>query len=222
MSLNIPKSPEDLKQQYQSTSLAELTARLTREKSRSYFVIKRVLDVMIALFVLIVLLPIGVLIALIIRLTDGEKALFIQERTGKNGKQFRCYKWRTMYPRVAGYEFAPTTLSDPRITKIGRILRRTSLDEIPQLINVLKGEMTLVGPRPEMQFITEKYTEPEKLRLLVTPGITGLWQVMGRKDLPLHENVEYDFFYIEHQSALLDLIIIFRTFHVIISGKGAY
>jgi len=203
-------------------SQPETSTKIRSNQGTFYKLTKKVIDIVTALIVLIMFSPIWIIIGIIIKITDGGKAIFTQERTGKNGKLFRCYKFRTMYPDVEGYEFAPTTLTDKRITKIGRLLRRTSLDEIPQFINVLKGEMSLIGPRPEMEFITKTYSEKEKLRLNITPGITGLWQIMGRKDLPLHENVEYDLYYIEHQSFVLDLIIIFKTFHVIISGKGAY
>lgn len=225
MSLNTPKTKsrnlrqEDLKEQY---SQPEILQNIAPNSRGIYLIFKKIIDLITALLALIIFSPVWIIIAVIIKLTDGGKIIFAQERTGKNGKLFTCYKFRTMYPHVEGYEFAPTSLTDKRITKIGRLLRRTSLDEIPQFFNVLKGEMSLIGPRPEMEFITKKYKEKEKLRLLISPGITGLWQVMGRKDLPLHENVEYDLYYIEHQSIRLDLMIIFKTFHVIISGKGAY
>jgi lipopolysaccharide/colanic/teichoic acid biosynthesis glycosyltransferase len=183
---------------------------------------KRLLDIIISLLVLVALLPLWIIVVVLIKTTSKGKAVFIHERVGKNGKVFKCFKFRTMYKDVNGYEFAPTCLKDERITKIGRALRRTSMDEIPQFINVLKGEMTLIGPRPEMPFIANNYTTREKKRLLVTPGITGLWQVNGRKDVPLHENVEYDLYYIIHRSFILDFVILAKTFYVIINGKGAY
>ena len=112
--------------------------------------------------------------------------------------------------------------NDPRVTRFGRFLRRTSLDEIPPLINVLRGEMSLVGPRPEMPFIVERYEPWQAARLEVKPGLTGLWQVAGRKNLPLHENLEYDFFYVRNRSLALDLEIILRTFPAVFFGRGAF
>jgi lipopolysaccharide/colanic/teichoic acid biosynthesis glycosyltransferase len=116
----------------------------------------------------------------------------------------------------------PITASDPRITRIGRLLRRSSLDESPQFINVLRGEMSIVGPRPAMSYIVDTYSDLQRKRLLVKPGITGLWQVMGRKDLPLYENPEYDYYYILNRSIMLDLFILCKTLHAVIKGKGAY
>lgn len=179
-------------------------------------------DIFFSLLILTLLAPFWLLIILFIHLDSRGKALFVHERIGKNGKPFQLYKFRTMVDGSSDQEFAPVSLDDKRITRIGKFLRRTSLDEIPQFWNVLKGEMSIVGPRPEMGFIVKKYTILEKTRLLVKPGITGLWQIRGRKDLPLHLNVEYDFFYIQHESLWLDLIILFKTISVVISGKGAY
>jgi lipopolysaccharide/colanic/teichoic acid biosynthesis glycosyltransferase len=127
-----------------------------------------------------------------------------------------------MYSGVSEYAPAPTFREDPRITRLGRILRRTSLDELPQLVNVLFGEMSLVGPRPEMPFWVEKYTPLQSRRLFVKPGLTGLWQVNGRMNLPLLENLKYDLFYVRKQSIWLDFWIILKTFPAVLSGKGAY
>jgi lipopolysaccharide/colanic/teichoic acid biosynthesis glycosyltransferase len=120
------------------------------------------------------------------------------------------------------YSVAPTEATDPRITRFGRFLRRTSLDEFPQLLNVLKGDMSMVGPRPEMPFLVEKYEEWEKRRLDVKPGITGLWQIVGRKNLPLSLNMEYDFYYIKNQSLLFDIAILLKTIPAVIFGRGAF
>jgi lipopolysaccharide/colanic/teichoic acid biosynthesis glycosyltransferase len=187
-----------------------------------YLVVKRMIDIFVASIIVVLLAPLWILVIILIRATSSGKAIFAHERVGKDQKVFRCYKFRTMYQNVNGYEFAPTCLSDTRITPIGRVLRRTSLDEIPQFFNVLKGDMTLIGPRPEMPFIANNYTVREQKRLLVKPGITGLWQVSGRKDVPLHKNVEYDLYYIIHRSLKLDFVILVKTFYVIINGKGAY
>jgi lipopolysaccharide/colanic/teichoic acid biosynthesis glycosyltransferase len=127
-----------------------------------------------------------------------------------------------MQADVAPYEEAPLERTDPRVTRFGRFLRKTSLDELPQLINVLRGDMSMVGPRPEMPFIVDKYEEWQRRRLDVKPGITGLWQIVGRKDLPLYLNLEYDFYYIRNQSLLLDLMILIKTIPAVLFGKGAF
>ncbi|MBS3902895.1 MAG: sugar transferase, partial [Anaplasmataceae bacterium] len=154
---------------------------------------------------------------------DSVGSIFIrQERVGKDGKVFFIYKLRTMYSDVDLYAPSPSGEGDSRITRVGSFLRRYSLDELPQLWNVLKGEMSIVGPRPEMPFLVQRYNDWQRKRLLVKPGITGLWQVFGRKDIPLTDNLEYDFYYIAHQSFLLDLVIILKTIPTIILNKGAY
>jgi lipopolysaccharide/colanic/teichoic acid biosynthesis glycosyltransferase len=114
------------------------------------------------------------------------------------------------------------TPCDPRVTRVGRVLRRFSLDELPQLINVIKGEMSLVGPRPEQTFIVEQYQPWQRQRLVVPPGITGWWQVSGRSDLPMHLNTEYDLFYIRNYSLWLDIVILLKTLGAVIVGRGAY
>jgi len=184
--------------------------------------IKRFLDILFSLCGLVIFAPFCLLITLLIHLDSPGKALFKHTRIGKKGKHFTLYKFRTMYHGVKDQELSPQNPHDKRITKVGKFLRRTSLDEMPQLFNVLKGEMSLVGPRPEMPFIVKHYTPLERKRLLVKPGMTGIWQIMGRKDLPLHHNLEFDFYYIRHRSLWLDFVIILKTFAVVISGKGAY
>ena len=113
-------------------------------------------------------------------------------------------------------------VDDERVTKYGRWLRGTSIDEVPQLFNVLKGEMSLVGPRPEMPFIVEAYDDWQRRRLSVKPGITGLWQILGRKDLPMHANLQYDFYYIRNRSLSLDVSILLRTVGAVLSRRGAF
>lgn len=187
-----------------------------------YRLVKRLVDIIFSIIGLIILSPIWLLIVVIIRMDSSGKALFKQKRVGKDGGIFRMYKFRTMKNDANLYEEAPRNAGDKRITKMGKFLRKTSFDELPQLINILKGEMSLVGPRPEMPFVVEKYSKWQRKRLEVKPGLTGLWQILGRKDLPLHENIEYDFYYIQNQSLLLDLVIIVKTFWTVITGKGAY
>jgi exopolysaccharide biosynthesis polyprenyl glycosylphosphotransferase len=184
--------------------------------------LKRAMDLVIASLLLIPAIPAGLAIAAIIRLDSKGRAIFKQTRIGKAGKPFTLYKFRTMHEDVKPYEEAPLERSDPRITRFGRFLRKTSLDELPQLINVFKGDMSMVGPRPEMPFIVERYEEWQRRRLDVKPGITGLWQIVGRKDLPLYLNLEYDFYYIRNQSLLLDLTILLKTIPAVLFSKGAF
>lgn len=196
-------------------------ARLPGKKIGTHL-IKRCVDILLSLIFGIVLLPLGLLIILLIWIDSKGTAIFSHDRVGKEGKIFHLYKFRTMKLGVSTQEFAPTSPGDQRVTRIGHLLRRASLDELPQLWNVLKGEMSLVGPRPEMEFIVKTYTDLQRKRLLVKPGLTGLWQICGRKDLPLHENVEYDLYYILHQSLWFDIVIMVRTIGVVVSGRGAY
>lgn len=188
----------------------------------AYLFIKRLMDIFFGIVGCVIFLPLWVIVSVIIKIDSKGPAIFKQIRSGYRGKEFTLWKFRTMYQGVHQQEYAPKNLKDKRITTVGRFLRKTSLDEVPQFWNVLKGEMSLVGPRPEMPFIVEKYTDWQKRRLDVKPGITGLWQVLGRKDLPLHENIEYDFYYIKNRSIFLDIVIIAKTFLVILNGKGAY
>ncbi|KKP41137.1 MAG: UDP-phosphate glucose phosphotransferase [Candidatus Peregrinibacteria bacterium GW2011_GWC2_33_13] len=187
-----------------------------------YNFFKRLLDFVIAIIGVIILIPFWFIIIFAIRLDSKGPALFIQNRVGKNSRVFKIYKFRTMFFNTPREYAAPKKNTDDRITKVGRFLRKTSLDETPQLINVIIGNMSIVGPRPEMPFIVEKYQSWQKKRLSVKPGITGLWQVLGRKELPLLNNLHYDFYYIKNQSFLLDLVIIYKTIIIILTGKGAY
>lgn len=161
-------------------------------------------------------------IALLIKLDSKGPVFFQHTRVGRDGKLFTIYKYRTMHLEAKEYEVAPTSTEDPRVTRAGRWLRKTSLDEFPQFLNVLLGDMSMVGPRPEMPFIVEQYEEWQKRRLDVKPGVTGLWQVIGRKNLPLHLNMEYDFYYIMNQSLLLDIEILIRTVPAVLKGRGAF
>lgn len=187
-----------------------------------YRFIKRLIDIVLSVFGLILLLPFWVIIVVLIWIDSKGSAHFVHTRIGKNGREFKLYKFRTMKNSVDAYETAPVKADDKRITRVGKFLRKTSLDELPQLINVIKGEMSLVGPRPEMPFIVKKYSKWQRKRLQVKPGLTGLWQILGRKDLPLHENIEYDFYYIQNQSLLLDIVILIKTIWAVIGGKGAF
>lgn len=185
-------------------------------------VVKRLLDVTLSLVLIVLFAPLMGLIWLLLLLQGMGGPVFRQKRVGRAGVPFTLLKFRTMRPQTGEYEVAPVEPGDRRITPIGRFLRRTSLDELPQLFNVLSGSMSLVGPRPEMDFIVRNYNPWQRRRLDVKPGITGLWQVMGRKDLPLHDNLEFDFYYIRNQSLMLDLAILLRTAYTVLAGRGAY
>jgi exopolysaccharide biosynthesis polyprenyl glycosylphosphotransferase len=184
--------------------------------------IKRIMDLVVATMLFIPSLFIWPVIVIFIRMDTRGPAIFRQERVGKDGKLFVMYKFRTMFEDTPKFKEAPDTPEDPRISRVGKFLRKFSLDEIPQLLNVYKGEMSMVGPRPEMPFIVSKYEEWQMRRLNVKPGITGLWQIVGRKKLPLYLNPEYDFYYIKNQSVLLDLMILWKTIPAVLFGKGAF
>ena len=195
--------------------------------------IKRTTDVVLSTLALALLWPVLLLIAIAIKLDSPGPAIFRQQRVGENCKEFWTLKFRTMVQgadqlaeSVAATDEAGRPVykrpNDPRVTRVGRLLRRTSLDELPQFINVLRGEMSLVGPRPEQEFIAAHYEPWQRQRLAVPPGITGWWQVSGRSDLPMHLNTQYDLYYIRNYSLWLDLKILWMTLGVVIRGKGAY
>ena len=184
--------------------------------------LKRVMDLALTIPLLILVSPLFALIALGIKWGSRGPVIFAHDRVGENGKIFRLYKFRTMSMDTNPYAVAPDDETDSRITGFGRFLRTTSLDELPQLWNALRGDMSLVGPRPEMPFIVEQYEPWQRRRLDVPQGITGLWQIAGRKQLPLHYNLEYDFYYIRNWSLLLDLVILLRTIPAVLFRKGAF
>ena len=199
-----------------------LLTRYEWRESVFHVITKRLLDVVFSVLVLLVASPVILLSVILIRRESKGEAIFVQERIGRDGRPFRMYKFRTMHQKESGDAPAPDSPYDARITRIGRYLRRYSLDELPQFLNVLKGEMSVVGPRPEMPFIVEQYGPTERERLQAKPGITGLWQISYARQGAIHENLDYDLFYIENQSVLLDLVIIALTGFAIIKGTGAY
>ncbi|RKZ07741.1 sugar transferase [bacterium] len=201
--------------------------------SRSYLVAKRITDIIVALFLLILFLPIIPVVVLLIKLDSPGPILFKQKRVGKNGKIFDFYKFRSM---VQGAEKIIGNLrplssvdgpifklkEDPRVTSVGRFLRRSSLDELPQLINVLKGDMSIVGPRPNLPSEVAHYLPWQRKRLDVTPGITCLWQIAGRSHIGFHEWMRLDIEYIKKRSYITDLMIMIKTIPAVIARKGAY
>ncbi len=184
--------------------------------------LKRTFDLLAAVFLLLLLSPLFLVLTLAVKLTSKGPVFFVQKRVGKNGRKFRFFKFRSMSVDSPVYAFTPRDGKDPRITPIGRFLRRSSLDELPQLWNVLKGDMSLVGPRPEMPFIVDQYNELQRQRLNVKPGITGLWQISADRKNAIHENMDYDIYYINNQSLLLDMVILLRTVFSCLRGVGAY
>ena len=195
--------------------------------------LKRALDLLLTVLFGLVALPLMALIALAIKLDTPGPVINSQMRIGKNNKPFLCHKFRSMVPDAEELRNALTDLNeatgplfkvrdDPRQTRVGRLLRRFSLDELPQFYNVLCGEMSLIGPRPNLPAEVEQYQEWHKKRLAVSPGITGLWQVSGRSDLTFDEMVLLDIYYVENWSILLDVSILLRSIPAILRGRGAY
>ena len=172
---------------------------------------RRVVDLVVSSVLIVLLAPLFLLIALCIRLDSKGPALFVQKRIGLFGEAFSIFKFRSMFVGVNQYERSPSSSSDPRITRIGRFLRRMSLDELPQLFNVFNGTMSLVGPRPEMPFIVNSYDARQRLRLNVKPGITGLWQLSADRAFPIHANIEYDLYYIRNRTISMDAAILIHT-----------
>lgn len=196
--------------------------------------VKRALDLFMATVILIILMPVFAILVVVIRTASSGPILFRQTRIGQHGKEFTLLKFRTMFdgsdarvPSLAGMNhMADGPLfkirDDPRVTAAGRWMRKYSLDELPQLFNVLAGSMSLVGPRPALPHETETYSDNVRRRLTVKPGITGLWQVSGRCDLSWEQSVRLDIRYVETWNFFVDVWILLRTIPAVISGRGAY
>jgi len=200
----------------------------------AYAFTKRMLDVCLAATACLLLTPVFLVVYLAIRLSDFGPALFIQTRVGKNGREFRCFKFRSM---VTDAEQLKQHLlqynkhldqrtfkleADPRITWIGKLIRKTSIDELPQILNVLIGDMSIVGPRPPVPSEVAIYSKHDRKRLAVKPGLTCLWQVSGRSNIPFPQQVQMDIEYIKKQSIGYDLYLIVKTIPAVVSGRGAY
>lgn len=220
---------------YKDQSLyLEKKKNISVNTARSYLVMKRSIDIIGSFCGLVVLSILFIIIGLLIKIEDPKgKVFFKQLRVGKDGREFYMYKFRSMASdaeerlkellalnEVSGAMFKMK--DDPRVTKVGKFIRKTSLDELPQLINVLKGEMSLVGPRPPLPREVAEYTSYDKQRLLVVPGCTGLWQVSGRSNIGFSEMVELDLLYIKERSIMKDIKIILRTFLVLFGSKNAF
>jgi lipopolysaccharide/colanic/teichoic acid biosynthesis glycosyltransferase len=185
--------------------------------------LSRALDMVLSTVLLVVAAPLLALAALAIRLESPGPVVYRQRRVGKDGRPFELLKLRTMVPGAESMGAGIYVVEgDPRITRIGRLLRRFSLDELPNLLNVLKGDMAMVGPRPTVQEQVDRYTERQRRRLEVKPGITGWAQINGRTSLPWPERIELDVWYVEHRSLRVDLRILARTARMLASGQGLY
>jgi exopolysaccharide biosynthesis polyprenyl glycosylphosphotransferase len=201
--------------------------------SPSTLALKRIFDVVVSAVALVLTAPLFVLLALGIFANDGRPVLFRQLRAGENGRAFRIFKFRTMIrdaeamlPELVSIEDLADPMfkikSDPRVTRVGGFLRRTSLDELPQLINVLRGEMSIVGPRPELLDLVERYSPEHEVRLRVKPGITGPWQVYGRSELTFDEVLAVEREYVENLSLARDLRIVLMTLPAVFGRRGAF
>jgi lipopolysaccharide/colanic/teichoic acid biosynthesis glycosyltransferase len=212
---------------------SERRVRVRAASARADALLRRTLDLAVSGLALLLLLPVLALITLLIRLDSPGPTLFVQRRVGLDGREFSVFKFRSMYTDAekrldallgtnerSGPVFKMRR--DPRVTRAGRFLRRSSLDELPQILNVLRGEMSLVGPRPALPREVALYTPEQEGRLSVLPGLTGLWQVSGRAKLSFEESVALDLDYIARQSVWLNLALIVRTIPAVLTGHGAY
>lgn len=200
---------------------------------RVYIVVKRFLDIFLSLIGLIILSPIFLIIAIIIKLDSKGPVFFVHSRIGEKGKPIGIYKFRTMVTNAEELikKFTPEQKeefekyfkleNDPRVTKIGNFLRKTSLDELPQILNILKGELSIIGPRPIVQAELEKYGDDKEKFLSVRPGLTGYWAANGRSDTSYEERIQMELYYVDNMSFWLDIKIFFKTIFAVIKKEGA-
>ncbi|HEX7976247.1 MAG TPA: sugar transferase [Anaerolineales bacterium] len=217
-------------EEFAGIPMLDLRAPALNEYQR---LVKRAFDLTVTLLFMLPALPLMGIIALAIRQESEGPILFRQPRVGENGRLFEMLKFRTMVPEAEQLRhlvekvdeqgnFIHKTSNDPRVTRVGRFLRKTSLDELPQLFNILKGNMSMVGPRPELPYLVDQYEPWQRKRFAVPQGLTGWWQVNGRSDKPMHLNTEDDLYYVQNYSLLLDIQILLKTIVVVVRGKGAY
>ncbi len=202
------------------------------EKNKGYFVVKRIIDIFGAIFGIIILSPIMIVVSILIKLESNGPIVFSQDRVGKNGRLFKMYKFRSMVQNaeelleklkdkneMSGPMFKMK--EDPRITRVGRFIRKTSIDELPQLFNVLKGEMSLVGPRPNLPREVERFTDFQRQKLLAKPGLTCYWQIMGRNNIDFEDWMKLDIKYIEERNIWIDIKLILKTFLLLFGDESA-
>lgn len=232
MNVGIKKDKFDTVIEKSNIKPKEILDKSNAKKNNAYFIVKRTIDILASFAALIVLSPILLIVILAIRCESEGDAIFSQERVGRYGKVFKMYKFRSMV--VNAEEFRDKLekhnemdgpmfkiKDDPRVTKVGKFIRKASLDELPQLVNVLKGEMTLVGPRPSLPEEVEEFEEWMRARLEVTPGLTCYWQVSGRNDICFEEWMKLDVKYVKERSTWLDIKLIFKTFGVLFGDEHA-
>lgn len=222
----------DPEQQPVPLTFEKPSTEIVHEPSFLYYVIKQLLDIVLAIIGIVALIPVFLLVMLCIKLDDGGDIFHLREIVGKNGRHFYAFKFRTMIPDADEYLLLHPELmekyqqnmklsGDPRITRLGKFLRKTSIDELPQLFNVLVGQMSLVGPRIIHPSELPRYGEWARKRISVKPGITGLWQISGRQHISYSERVLLDMQYIDHRSLFIDLTILVKTLKVFIVHTGA-
>lgn len=202
-------------------------------KKIKYESIKRILDVIISSIGLVLLLPFFLILAIIIKIDSKGPIIYAHKRIGKNGKEIKIYKFRTMYENANEMikDFTEEQMkewktnfklkNDPRVTKVGNILRKTSLDELPQIINIIKGELSIIGPRPVVEEELEKYGASKNKFLSVTPGLTGFWQANGRSDTTYEQRMQMELYYVDNYNFKLDCQIFFKTFSAVLKKEGA-
>lgn len=228
MNLNIPDDGSVICQ-----DILLLPKRRIFTKEEMYKCIKRGMDIILSLIALIILMPIFVIIAILIKLDSKGPVFFRHKRIGKNGNEIKIYKFRSMVPEAEDLikTFTPEQMNeykenyklqnDPRVTRIGRILRKTSLDELPQIINILKGDLSIIGPRPVIESELEKYGRNKYKFLSITPGLTGYWQANGRSTTTYEERMKMELYYIDNMSIKTDIKIFFKTIISVLKKEGA-
>ena len=226
-----------------SLANAKPRKRMSRAKYKMYFwrfsvgsayFLKRILDIVVSVIMILLLLPLLVLTALLIKLESKGPVIYRQARVGKDGRHFTFYKFRSMFidadsrkDQILSQNDSSDGVifkmkNDPRMTRVGRFIRKYSIDELPQLFNVLEGSMSLVGPRPPLPMEVAQYSLDERKRLHIKPGITCIWQVSGRSDIPFKKQVQLDEQYIKNHGFFRDIVILLKTIPAILTGKGAY
>ena len=193
-------------------------------KGKIYRAFKRIVDIILGCIGLVLLSPVFLILAICIKIDSKGPVIFAHKRIGKNGKEFNMYKFRSMYENAEEKREWQENFkleNDPRITKVGKFLRKTSLDELPQIVNIIKGDLSIIGPRPIVDEELEKYGENKEKFLSITPGLTGYWQANGRSNTTYEERMQMELYYIDNQSLLLDIKIFFKTIVSVLKKEGA-
>lgn len=217
----------------QQIVVSKIDECVEKSKIKVYDIVKRIIDIILGIVGLIICLPIFIIIAILIKIDSKGPVFFKHTRVGKKGKELKIYKFRTMVENAEDLikNFTPEQKvefeknfkleNDPRVTRVGKILRKTSLDELPQIINILKGEMCIIGPRPIVESELEKYGKNRNKFLSVAPGLTGYWAANGRSNVTYEERMAMELYYVDHRSLWLDLKIFVKTIGSVLTGRGA-